>query len=221
ELTSFNFDISQQVNAGTGRVTLQPFSTTQQIVLGSVGTLGGIFGLTDAELDHVTAGVLQIGNSSNTGGILINNAITRHAGYNTLSLITGKPASVVVGQTAPLSVANLVQDCGGGAQLSNLGNVVDALAGTVTTSAGDFQYADANGFNITTVDSIGGISVASGKVVVLGAGGAVTQDAASTDAISAGSLLLLRAGALTLTTTTNDRATPAGTFTPHARDTAS
>jgi hypothetical protein len=200
ELTSFNFDISQQVNAGTGRVTLQPFSATQQIILGSTGTLGGDFGLTDAELDHVTAGVLQIGNSSNIGGIFINSAITRHAGYNTLSLITGAGVT----QSAALSVANLAVQAGGISVLTNAGNDVDKLAGQVSSAGQKFSYTDTNGFTVSTVDGVAGISTPTGggEIVTLTAGGSVTQDTGAS--IISDNLLLLGTGGYSLDNSGND-----------------
>src|SRR5581483_3722863 len=58
-LTADDLDIQQNVNAGTGRVTLQPFTTGRGTDLGT--NAAGQLGLTDAELDRIAAGTLQIG----------------------------------------------------------------------------------------------------------------------------------------------------------------
>ncbi|HXJ71940.1 MAG TPA: hypothetical protein VNM37_03765, partial [Candidatus Dormibacteraeota bacterium] len=116
-----NLDVQQAINAGTGTVILEPFNTTGDIDLGG-SDAAGTLGLTDTELGRVTAGVLHIGSLSIIGGITISNAITRHAGYNTLTLQTDGS----IGQTAPLSVANLaVQSSGADVVLTNALNNAD------------------------------------------------------------------------------------------------
>src|SRR5262249_44821847 len=112
-LTADHISLAQAVNAGSGTVTLQPFTPSQTIELGGSSNSMNL-GLSDLVLGQVTAGVLRIGNSSQTGGIIKFNPITRHAGYNTLSLITGS----TIGAGAPISVANLAVMSSGTAELS-------------------------------------------------------------------------------------------------------
>jgi hypothetical protein len=100
-ITADNLNIAQPVNAGTGIVTVAPFSAGQLIALGGADAVGTL-GLSDAELGQITASLLRVGAVGNTGGITVAGAVTRHAGYNTLSLTTGGS----IGQSAPLSVAN-------------------------------------------------------------------------------------------------------------------
>jgi len=69
-----------------GIVTLAAFSAAQQIALGGADALGTL-GLTDAELSNVQASALQV--TGNSGNIGVTSTVTRHAGYNALSLTTG------------------------------------------------------------------------------------------------------------------------------------
>lgn len=97
-----------------GLVTLAPASAGRAIDLGfnTVGRLG----LTDSELDFVTAGTaLRIGAATNTGGIFVTNQISAPAGYSTLHLISG--AAITDGtatEQADLIVANLALEAGFG-----------------------------------------------------------------------------------------------------------
>src|SRR5207302_787510 len=113
------------------------------------------FGISDVELSRIVASVVRIGISpGNTGTITVDGAVTRHPGYNTLSLMTGNTATNpfvasptgAITQTATLSVANLAVQTVGGVQLTNAGNNVDAIAGSVTGGsflAESFRLVDA------------------------------------------------------------------------------
>src|SRR5205814_2013073 len=77
------------VSAGTGVVILTPFTLSRTVDLGtnSVGNLG----LTDVELDRVTASILQIGSAlpQLMGNITVTSAITQFgSNYTTLQLNT-------------------------------------------------------------------------------------------------------------------------------------
>jgi hypothetical protein len=165
-LAADNQDIIQNINAGTGVVTLQPSSNSQIINLGgpdAVGTLG----LLDVELANLTAGLLRIGNTNNFGGITVSGGISRHAGYSVLSL----RQQGSVNQTAALSVANLaIYLTTGVVTLTNAGNDVDTLA-AVAAGGGSFYYTDSNGLTVDTVDFVTGIE--SNNDLVLTTGGAL------------------------------------------------
>src|SRR5207244_1312337 len=76
------------VNAGANTVTLKPRTAGRAVDLGGPDTATAL-GLTDAELDRVTAGVLQIGVAA-TGPITVSTAISQAgSGYGTLSLQSG------------------------------------------------------------------------------------------------------------------------------------
>lgn len=62
-------------SASAGTVTLTPLTATKPIGLGSVDS-ASLLGLTDAELDRITAGTLRIGDGTNSGNITVNAAIS-------------------------------------------------------------------------------------------------------------------------------------------------
>lgn len=111
-LSADDMAINAAINAGAGFVALQAVSAGRAIDLGS-NTVGRL-GLTDTELDFVTAGTaLRIGAASNTGGIFITNPITALTGFNTLHLITGAAiADGTAAEQADLIVANLALEAG-------------------------------------------------------------------------------------------------------------
>jgi hypothetical protein len=223
-LTTDSIDVQQVINAGTGSsaiVTVQPFTTASVV---TVGTGAAGLGLSDTELALITAGVVRIGNAADTGTLTVDGTVTRHAGFNTLDLITGNTSAAAVSQTASLSVANLaVQASGGGIVLTSAGNDVDTLAATASQL---IRYNDTNGLVVGTVDGIDGITsganiglvtgaavtvnsaISAGGTVGINAAGQVTQAAGAGAAITApASLLLLGSGPVTLNNPNNS--TPA------------
>ena len=140
--------------------------------------------------------MLRIGDSSNTGGIVISSSITRHTGFNTLDLITGNTTGTAITQstTGSLSVANLALQSVGSVNLGQDYNDVDTLAAAVSGSGNYITFAGstATGYAVGSVDGVTGISTTgSGGVVGLWTedGGAVTQN--SGDGISSDQLQLL------------------------------
>ncbi|MBI1918387.1 MAG: hypothetical protein HYS12_27160, partial [Planctomycetes bacterium] len=110
---TFTFDnmaFLAAVNAGTRRVTLQPFSSGQLIDLGG-NDAAGTLGLSDAELDRVTAGTLQVGMSL-SGDITVSNTIDAESHYGTLSLATG--GGIVEMTNGKLQVTNLALQAAAG-----------------------------------------------------------------------------------------------------------
>jgi hypothetical protein len=77
------------VNAGTAIVTLQQAGTTTRTIDVGLGTMAGDLGLSDADLGQVTAGILRIGRTDNTGSITITAPVTTHPDYSTLDLRSG------------------------------------------------------------------------------------------------------------------------------------
>src|SRR5262249_16814907 len=97
-LTADALSIHQSLNPATSSVTLAPFTATASVELGaSNGT--GVLGLLDNELGLITARVVRVDSPSD---ISVEGPVTRHAGYNTLSLTADG-----VLQAAALAVANL------------------------------------------------------------------------------------------------------------------
>ena len=84
----------------TGTVSIQPQTASRAIDLGT--NTAGSLGLTDAELDRITAGTLQIG-TANSGPLTVSADITRLAAT---AMVLTSHADIVVG----------------GGSLSNVGN---------------------------------------------------------------------------------------------------
>src|SRR5215472_3586384 len=90
-LTADNINVSQSINAGTGIVTIAPSTASQTVALGGADAAGTL-GLADTELAKITASVLRI-DSGLSASIIVAGTVTRHAGYNTLSLTTAQNIS--------------------------------------------------------------------------------------------------------------------------------
>src|SRR5262249_59506574 len=90
------------VNSGTAPTQLGNVNSGAQIDLGT--NITGKVGLTQTELNNVTAGALRVG-SVTAGAITISAAITAPAGWNTLTLVSND----AVGESAAgtLTVPNL------------------------------------------------------------------------------------------------------------------
>ncbi|AWM37642.1 beta strand repeat-containing protein [Gemmata obscuriglobus] len=199
-----------QVNAGTNPtrsiVTVQPVTNTVNVDLGGAGSAGTI-GLTDAELDTITARVLRVGSLTATGTIAVTAPITLAGGaVPTLSLRTGNNTATAVTQTAPLSVTNLAVQSAGTVVLTTPGNDVTTLAASVTGAGNAFRFTDTNALVLGTVDGVAGAATttAPGSQVTLSAG-ALTQAAGAN--VTTSELELLGAGPVTLTNAGNNVAT--------------
>jgi filamentous hemagglutinin family protein len=124
-VTALNGDILAQANnmnlasgtidAGTNRVTLSGQLAGTKIDLGGADA-AGVLGLTDAEIDTVTAGILQIGSSS-AGDINFSDTITP-ANVDVLSLETGGSITSSNVSSTDISVADLALRAGTGIDLS-------------------------------------------------------------------------------------------------------
>ncbi|HET6882157.1 MAG TPA: DUF4214 domain-containing protein, partial [Pirellulales bacterium] len=129
----------------------QATTTTRAIDLGG-GTTAGDLGLSDAELDRVTAAAaLRIGRTDNAGSIIVTAPVTAHAGYSTLHLLTG--GGVTQSGTGALTVANLAVTAAGAVSLStnasNVGNLAASISGAGST------FAINNGTNTLTIPNAG------------------------------------------------------------------
>jgi hypothetical protein len=222
-LIADSVSIQQQINAGTGVVNFLPFTATTVITVGS-GVTG--LGISNAELGFITAGEVTIGESNAgnpvLGTITVDGAITRHAGFNTLSLETASSAANAIIQVAPISVARLNVETGGGNVTLSVANDVDALSANVTNVGAPatevFTFANNKGLVLDQVDGgFGGIQTDTGigSRVTLTAGGAVTQNAGVD--IRTDNLQLLGAGPYTLTDPGNDVSTLAADVTGAVR----
>jgi hypothetical protein len=209
-----------QVTTGSGTagvVTLEPFSVNRTIDLGT--NSAGNLGLTNTELNQVTAGVLRIGSSSFTGNITVSAAISP-ANVGALSLITNATGTISQVSTGPPgSPITVAGGSGGLAVQANTSvklidqNDVGKLAAAITGAGNYFEFFNSAGFTVSTVDGVVGLSTATGttETVALMAGGSVNQDGGAD--ITSTNLLLLGTGGYTLTNSGNDVSTLAANVT--------
>ncbi len=150
-LTADDLDIAQAVSSGTARTTLRPATGGRNIDLGT--ETPGKLSLTDAELDKVTAGVLQIGRST-AGSITVSDAITPLT-PSTLVLVNG--GAITESGPGTLTVANLLVSSAGPVTL-NANNDVDKLAASITGANNAFSFTDVDDLSVNTVDGVSGIT---------------------------------------------------------------
>src|SRR5207253_10160775 len=190
-----NIGATATINAGTHSVTLTPLTPGTAIDLGGADGPGTL-GLTDAELDAVTAGTLFIGNGS-TGTLSISAAITP-AGTGTLVLQTGGDIT----EARSIAVAKLSLSAAGNVFM-NGGNDVDVLAASLSGSGKAFTFADVDDVTVGTV-GFAGVTTNGGNVTLTaqGTGGLITvNQPISTGPGSGGTLTLTQGDAINATLT--------------------
>jgi hypothetical protein len=154
-LTADAMTLTGTVNAGSGAVTLAPFTAGRGIDLGTNPSAGKL-GLAQGDLNNVTAGVLRIGSTA-AGDISLTAALTDvGTSWNTLSLLSGGVISEIA--SGALTVANLAVQAFGGAQLTaNVSAIGNLAAGS---TSGGFSLLDSLAPTVTTVDGVSGINTA-------------------------------------------------------------
>jgi len=115
-----NIAIDSGITANVGTVTLRPQTTGRQIDLGTLSDAGLVLGLSDAELDRITADSLVIG-GDNAGTIRVTAAISP-AGAPALTLLGG--GDIWLNASVTTSVA---------LDLRALGNIYQLGASSITT----------------------------------------------------------------------------------------
>lgn len=147
-LTADDMAINAVVSAGQNMVTLEPFTPGRQIDLGT--DTAGKLGLTDAELDFVTAGLLRIGHPD--AGNLVVTAPISPANAPILSLFTaGSITSTGPGSIADESLA-LHAGTGIGLNATPLATVVQSLA--FENETGLVNIANTGMLTIAEVDDL-------------------------------------------------------------------
>ncbi len=118
--------------------------------------------LTDAELDLVTASIVRVGRTDNTGSITVGGegisapTTSPTSGWATLSLRTG--GTVTQGSTGALSVTNLAVQAKQGADLDDATNTVTNVAFDIGAgTAGGFNLKNSGALTIGVVDGVTGI----------------------------------------------------------------
>jgi hypothetical protein len=150
------------LNAGSGTVYLDNETSSEPIVLGTKPAT--MLGLLQSDLNHITAGLLQIGDfNTDTGGLTVTAAIAAPAGWSTLHL--RQHATIEASFSTGLTVPNLAARAHAGkVDIGFSTNHVGVLAGA--TSDGAFNYEDTGHVTVGTVAGVSGISTAGGDINV-------------------------------------------------------
>ncbi|MDX1967825.1 MAG: hypothetical protein SFV23_11685 [Planctomycetaceae bacterium] len=175
---SMSFDGSSNIGAGTGAVMLLQLTSGVAIDLGAAAdTVGGPLAFSDAELDRITAGELQIGDA-NSGAITVSSDITLTNNAPVLCLTTD---STVTATAGGIIVSDLAITAGGAVTITDDSNDVDQVA--ITTTTGNVTFEDADGFTAGGVCSVDGIRTDAGSVTLVADAGniTVTNTAAAMD----------------------------------------
>ncbi len=210
-ITADSLALGQPIAAGAGVVSLQPFTNTLPIQLGAPTLAGITYGFTDADLGEITAGILQIGSTAETGGIAIVAPISRH-GFATLDLATGNTMANAVTQTGSLAVSNLNVQAAGAVALTNDANFVDGIAGS--TGAGDFDFTDNASVSIerlSPTDPTFGINASGNVNITCTAGNGTPGNITLAWAVAGTTVTLTAAGSIAASDT--DLAAPSNKIT--------
>jgi len=203
------------INAGSsGLINIRPVTGGVGIDLGGsdVMTTGSnVMGLSNPELGRITAGQLNIGNSS-AGNINVSSAVTTPDAAGNLALITGGNLAINSSlQTGATGTKNLTLNLTGSGSATETGSIktnhLELLgsnasytlnntandATTLAANAKTVSYTDANALSIGSVNSTTGIT-ASGTVSVATQSGnlSVTQAVSTVD--TSDSAIVLNAG---------------------------
>src|SRR5262249_18582198 len=120
----------------------------------------------------VTAKVLRIGSTADSGGIQIPGPIAAPAGWNTLHLANG--SGISESKFGALTVTNLAVEASGGIVLNNFNHV--SHPAFQNTTSGGVQFFDLAALTITAVDTLDGTA---GHTIGNFASGATTTLTAS------------------------------------------
>ncbi len=168
-LTTDDIAVNAAVNAGTHNANVAPNTSGRVIDLGGFAA-ANTFGLSDAELAELTAAILRIG-SATAGGIVLTGNVTAHAGFNTLSLITGGSVSRPASQTLTVTNLDIQADTGIGSAGPLLTTVANLAFSNLT--GGAVQISNTGAVTIKAVDAIL-VSTNNGSTTSLTAAGAMT-----------------------------------------------
>jgi filamentous hemagglutinin family protein len=150
------------INAGSsGTVVLRPAAPTTSINLGGLGS-AGILGIDNATLSGISAGVLRIGDITDTAGIAVS-GIDLTGIANTLSLTTGGDIT----QTGALTATNLAIKSKGNVTLNDVSNSVLNVAADLTGGVGSLGFT-ATGYNVagTAIDGVSGVRTNGGNITL-------------------------------------------------------
>ena len=198
-LTADNMYLSGVINAGAGSgkvVTLQPnANTTVQVGYGALDGPGQL-GLTDLELQTVTADTLRVGKS--TSGIMTVTGGATLTSAPKLKLISGAGIS---GSGNTITVSNLALS--GGAGVVDVTTAAGTVAAQNTSGGITISNTQSTGLTVGAVDGLSGLSSNGGNISLTETMGDITI--ANTVNAGTGNVTLNAAGALVNGVTSSDK----------------
>lgn len=181
-----------------GFVEIKASQVPTAIEFSASADAAGTLRLSASELSNISAPMLKVGNSGNTGNITFKESVSLGLGGVTLSLITGGQIQQDAGKT--VTVANLNAHGAAGVTLTEVNSVSGNLAGQVTS--GNFSFTNSGGITVDQVDVVNNGIVAGGNSVTLVSQlGSVTQ--AGTASITAENLTVSADGSIHLPHSSN------------------
>ncbi|MHC4877407.1 MAG: beta strand repeat-containing protein, partial [Planctomycetota bacterium] len=150
------------INSGSARTVIRPFTGGGTVAV-DIGTdAAGTLGLTDPELDQITADVLELG--STASGVVTISAMVdfNPVMIDTLRIISG---AAVTQSGGPLTVQNLAVTAADGVSLNDAGNNFDQFSASVT-NPGAISMSDSDDVTLGAVDGVSGLQTANGTINV-------------------------------------------------------
>ncbi|KAF0190335.1 MAG: yapH, partial [Gammaproteobacteria bacterium] len=169
-----NLDLSGTITASGQIVTLRPDDAGVAIDLGGADAAGTL-GLTDAELDRVTATTLRIGKADSVA-ITISADVSPGAITN-LHLINNNSVTGTAGGI--VLAGGLAIEANGTVNFTDTTTDIDTLA--IVTGGNAVSFVDADGFSVGTVDSVAGVGGTTVALTSTTGGITVTDTAAAND----------------------------------------
>jgi filamentous hemagglutinin family protein len=193
------------INAGTGTVTIKTDTAAAKIDIGNGTGTSGVdlgsgtltLGLTNTELNRITAGNLVIGDTSNTGGITVSAATTINATTGNVTLQTGGNIAV--------SAALTVGDAGATKNLTfNGAGATSTITQTAAIKAAGLELLGANATHtLTNTGNQVTTLAASTRAIDYFNSGALTLGSVNTEGINASGDVSIATGTGNLTITKN------------------
>ncbi|MFZ2384590.1 MAG: filamentous hemagglutinin N-terminal domain-containing protein [Candidatus Omnitrophota bacterium] len=167
-ISADDMDLSGTITAGGQIVTLKSTTAGDEIYLGTNPGTANVLELSDAEIDNITAGTLRIGSAS-AGAVTLTGSISP-AGASVLHLTSA--STVTENSSCAITETSLAVSAGGAVTLT-AANDVDNIA--INTTSGNIRFTDPDGFTVTTVDGVTGISTSHGDIYLLGDSMTISQ----------------------------------------------
>ncbi|HEX2727097.1 MAG TPA: hypothetical protein VHN20_14855, partial [Beijerinckiaceae bacterium] len=201
---NIQFNIANSVNAGTATATLQPFQDGTLIDVGGPDAPNTL-GVSDLELDQITAGTIVIGNTK--AGNLTVTAPISPAGSNTLILKSGGTVTDAV--AGALLLSNVGAQGLSGVVIDNPANTFTNFEAEATTGGITLVHFGALTIGDVTNDLRGLFVTTSGNIDVLNTGSITLTDINGAESVHGGStsgdVILTAVGALADITSTVNR----------------